>query len=41
MVPDGSYEGFKLEKGIWKYVNEVFPSGSGSNQRAFSTKPKQ
>lgn len=23
-VPDGSYDGFKLEKGRWKYVNKVF-----------------
>lgn len=23
-IPDGSYEGLKLEKGVWKYVSEVF-----------------
>jgi len=39
MVPDGSYEGYKLEKGIWKYIEEVFPSGSAQNQRAFRNKP--
>jgi hypothetical protein len=39
MVPDGSYEGFKLEKGSWKYIEEVFPSGDARNQRAFRTKP--
>lgn len=38
-VPDGSYEGFKLERGNWKYIEEVFPSGSAENQRAFRTKP--
>lgn len=38
MVPDGSYEGFKLEKGIWKYIAEVFPSGNAANQRAYTTK---
>lgn len=39
-VPDGSYEGFRLEKGIWKYVEEVFPSGNAENQRALRTKKK-
>lgn len=39
MVPDGSYEGFRLEKGYWKYVEEVFPSGNAQNQRAFRNKP--
>ncbi len=39
MVPEGSYEGFKYEKGYWKYVEEVFPSNSPENQRAFTTKP--
>ena len=39
MVPDGSYEGFKLEKGYWKYIEEVFPSGNAQNQRAFRNKP--
>ncbi len=41
MVPEGSYEGFKLEKGIWKYVEDVFPSGNAENQRAYRTKPKK
>lgn len=38
MVPDGSYEGYKLEKGIWKYISDVFDSGNSKNQRAFVTK---
>ncbi len=37
-VPDGSYEGFKLEKGKWKYIPNVFDSGNSKNQRAFTTK---
>lgn len=41
LVPDGSYEGFKLDKGYWKYVEEVFPSENASNQRAFQNKPAQ
>lgn len=40
MVPEGSYEGFRLEKGIWKYIEEVFPSGNAENQRALRTKKK-
>ncbi|MEP7320517.1 MAG: hypothetical protein ABI761_01315 [Saprospiraceae bacterium] len=39
MVPEGSYEGFKLDKGVWKYIEEVFPSNSADNQRAYTTKP--
>ena len=39
MVPDGSYEGYKFEKGYWKYIEEVFPSGDAQNQRAFRSKP--
>jgi hypothetical protein len=23
-VPDGSYDGLRLEKGRWKYINKVF-----------------
>lgn len=38
MVPDGSYEGYKLEKGIWKYIADVFDSGNSKNQRALVTK---
>lgn len=38
MVPDGSYEGYKLEKGYWKYISDVFDSGNSKNQRAFVTK---
>lgn len=37
-VPEGSYEGFRLDKGIWKYVEEVFPSGNAENQRALRSK---
>lgn len=40
MVPDGSYEGFKLNKDKWVYVENVFPSNSPENQRALRTKPK-
>jgi hypothetical protein len=38
MVPDGSYEGYKLEKGNWKYISNVFDSGNSKNQRALVTK---
>ena len=41
LVPDGSYEGFKFEKGFWKYIPEVFPSGNAANQRAYTTKPSK
>lgn len=40
-VPDGSYEGWKLEKGVWKYVSNVFDSGDGKNQRALVTRKKE
>jgi hypothetical protein len=38
MVPDGSYDGLKLEKGRWKYINKVF---NDSQLEAPSVAPEQ
>jgi hypothetical protein len=51
-VPDGSYDGFKLEKGRWKYIDKVFhdvnaevpmpaPILDGRKGRDIVGKPKQ